>query len=84
MTLPFVKMHAHGDDFIIIDRRGEDNPITAQIARHLGNRRTGIGFNQLAVVLDCEEAAARVQFWNPDGTRLQTCGSATRGGSPDA
>ena len=21
MTLPFVKMHAHGDDFIIIDRR---------------------------------------------------------------
>ena len=79
MTLPFVKMHAHGDDFIIIDRRGEDNPITAQIARYLGNRRFGIGFNQLAVVLDCEQAAARVQFWNPDGTRLQTCGSATRG-----
>ena len=79
MTLPFVKMHAHGDDFIIVDRRGEDNPITAQIARYLGNRRFGIGFNQLAVVLDCEEAAARVQFWNPDGTRLHTCGSATRG-----
>ncbi|AZE55781.1 Diaminopimelate epimerase [Pseudomonas synxantha] len=79
MTLPFVKMHAHGDDFIIIDRRGQDNPITAQVARRLGNRHTGIGFNQLAVVLDCEDAAARIQFWNPDGTRLHTCGSATRG-----
>ena len=79
MTLPFVKMHAHGDDFIIIDRRGQDDPITAQIARRLGNRHTGIGFNQLAVVLDCTDAAACIKFWNADGTPLQTCGSATRG-----
>lgn len=79
MLLPFVKMHAHGDDFIIIDRRGLDDPITAAIARQLGNRHTGIGFNQLAVVYDCEEAAARISFWNANGTPLATCGSATRG-----
>lgn len=79
MPLPFVKMHAHGDDFIIIDRRGLQDPITAQIARQLGDRHTGIGFNQLAVVLDCEDAAARIHFWNADGTPLLTCGSATRG-----
>ncbi|NVZ20633.1 diaminopimelate epimerase [Pseudomonas costantinii] len=79
MTLPFVKMHAHGDDFIIIDRRGQSDPITAPIARKLGNRHTGIGFNQLAVVLDCDDAAARIKFWNPNGTPLETCGSATRG-----
>ncbi|MEX5630562.1 MULTISPECIES: diaminopimelate epimerase [Pseudomonas] len=79
MTLPFTKMHAHGDDFIIIDRRGLDDPVTPEVARRLGNRHTGIGFNQLAVVLDCEDAAARVKFWNPNGTPLQTCGSATRG-----
>ena len=79
MTLSFVKMHAHGDDFIIIDRRGLDDPITAHIARRLGNRHTGIGFNQLAVVLDCDDAAARIKFWNPNGTPLETCGSATRG-----
>ena len=79
MTLPFVKMHAHGDDFIIIDRRGLDDPITAQVARKLGNRHTGIGFNQLAVVLDCDDAVARIKFWNPNGTPLATCGSATRG-----
>ena len=79
MPLQFVKMHAHGDDFIIIDRRGLDDPINAKIARQLGNRHTGIGFNQLAVVLDCEDAAARIKFWNPNGTSLATCGSATRG-----
>lgn len=79
MTLSFVKMHAHGDDFLIIDRRGLDDPISAQVARRLGNRHTGIGFNQLAVVLDCADSAARIKFWNPNGTPLQTCGSATRG-----
>ena len=79
MTLPFVKMHAHGDDFIIIDRRGQEDPITAQLARRLGDRHTGIGFNQLAVILDGVDAAARIKFWNSNGTPLQTCGRATRG-----
>ena len=79
MTLQFVKMHAHGDDFIVIDRRGKGDPITAEIARRLGDRHRGIGFNQLAVVLDCDDAAARITFWNPNGTPLDTCGSATRG-----
>lgn len=79
MSLNFVKMHAHGDDFVIIDRRGQVDPITSAVARRLGDRNRGIGFNQLAVVLDCEDAAARVVFWNPDGSPLDTCGSATRG-----
>ncbi|KAF1032855.1 MAG: Diaminopimelate epimerase [Pseudomonas sp.] len=79
MTLPFVKMHAHGDDFVIIDRRGLHDPVTSEVARRLGDRHCGIGFNQLAVLTDCEDAAARVHFWNPNGTPLDTCGSATRG-----
>ena len=79
MTLSFVKMHAHGDDFVIVDLRGEVDPITSEVARRLGERNRGIGFNQLAVVRDCEDAAARLLFWNADGSRLDTCGSATRG-----
>jgi len=79
MTLNFVKMHAHGDDFVVIDLRGQSDPITAQVARRLGDRHRGIGFNQLALVLDCEDAAARIRFWNADGSPLDTCGSATRG-----
>ncbi|MBN3787917.1 diaminopimelate epimerase [Burkholderia sp. Ac-20353] len=79
MTIDFVKMHAHGDDFVVVDRRGKLDPITSDLARRLGDRNRGIGFNQLAVVLDCDDAAARVRFWNPDGTVLDTCGSATRG-----
>ena len=72
-------MHAHGDDFVVVDARGRKNPLNPEVARRLGDRKRGIGFNQLAVVLDCDDAAARLVFWNPDGTNLGACGSATRG-----
>ncbi len=79
MPIEFHKMHAHGDDFVIIDRRGQNNPITEKIASRLGDRNRGIGFNQLAVMLDCDDAAARLLFWNANGSALDACGSATRG-----
>lgn len=79
MTTPFIKMHAHGDDFVVVDMRGKIDPITSEVARRLGDRNRGIGFNQLAVMLDCDDAAARLRFWNPNGSMLDTCGSATRG-----
>jgi diaminopimelate epimerase len=77
--IDFVKMHAHGDDFILIDARHGENPINSEIARQLGDRHSGIGCNQLAVILDCSDAAARLLFWNADGSMLSVCGSATRG-----
>jgi len=36
MPLNFVKMHANGDDFVLIDARGRTNPITRELARALG------------------------------------------------
>jgi diaminopimelate epimerase len=72
-------MHAHGDDFVVVDMRGRTNLITQEKARRLGDRNKGIGFNQLAVILDCDDAAARLVFWNPNGSTLDACGSATRG-----
>lgn len=59
--------------------RGKVDPITSAVARRLGDRNRGIGFNQLAVLLDCDDAIARLRFWNPNGSMLDTCGSATRG-----
>ncbi|CRL52113.1 diaminopimelate epimerase [Pseudomonas sp. URMO17WK12:I11] len=79
MPLSFHKMHANGDDFVIVDSRNSPNPITSNVARRLGDRNRGVGFNQLAVVLDCDDADARLMFWNADGSTLDACGSATRG-----
>src|SRR3546814_343770 len=79
MPLSFHKMHANGDDFVVVDARNSTNPITNAMARRMGDRNRGIGFNQLAVMLDCEDADARLMFWNADGSTLDVCGSATRG-----
>lgn len=77
MPLPFQKLHANGDDFMLVDARGRDNPITSELARALGDRHRGVGFNQLVVLSDCPETAAQLTFWNADGSSLSTCGSAT-------
>lgn len=79
MSISFQKMHANGDDFVIVDLRGRANIIDRDVARRLGDRNRGIGFNQLAVISDCDDAAAQLAFWNPDGSTLDACGSATRG-----
>ncbi|HIC7211995.1 diaminopimelate epimerase [Burkholderia stabilis] len=81
MPIRFQKMNANGDDFAVIDLRGQDHAdvVDGDFARRMGDRRRGIGFNQLAVLSDCDDAAARVVFWNADGSPLDTCGSATRG-----
>lgn len=79
MQLNFHKMHANGDDFVIVDSRDSASPITSAMVRRMGNRNRGVGFNQLAVLLACDDADARVMFWNADGSALDVCGSATRG-----
>ncbi|KPN90061.1 diaminopimelate epimerase [Pseudomonas nunensis] len=79
MPLSFHKMHANGDDFVIVDARNASNPVTSSLARRMGDRNRGVGFNQLAVILDCDDADARLIFWNADGSALDACGSATRG-----
>jgi diaminopimelate epimerase len=76
--MQFRKIHSLGDDCVLIDARGRANPITPAAARLLGDRHRGIGFNQLGVMLDCEDAAAELLFWNPDGSPLGACGTATR------
>ncbi|PBJ20109.1 Diaminopimelate epimerase [Pseudomonas ogarae] len=79
MQLNFQKMHANGDDFVIVDSRHSANPVRSAMAQRMGDRNRGVGFNQLAVLLDCDDADARVMFWNADGSALDVCGSATRG-----
>jgi diaminopimelate epimerase len=76
--LRFMKMHGLGNDFVVIDARAGDPAVTPELARSLGDRHRGVGFDQLAVIARDPEAAARLTFWNTDGSRSATCGNATR------
>ncbi len=77
MNLPFMKMHGLGNDFVVIDSRARDIEMTADLAIAIGNRRTGIGFDQLAVISK-GKADAHIRFWNSDGSTCGACGNATR------
>jgi diaminopimelate epimerase len=76
--LPFMKMHGAGNDFVVIDSRGRGAVTTAALARAVGDRHTGIGFDQLAEIRDADGADFALDFWNSDGSRAGACGNATR------
>lgn len=76
--LPFMKMHGLGNDFVVIDSRGRGPVATAVLARALGDRNRGVGFDQLAEIRDADGADIALDFWNSDGSRAGACGNATR------
>lgn len=76
--LPFMKMHGAGNDFVVINSRGRGPVVTPALARAVGDRNRGVGFDQLAEIHDAEGADFALDFWNSDGSRAGACGNATR------
>lgn len=75
--LPFMKMHGLGNDFVVVDARASDPKMTAQIAKGIGDRHFGVGFDQLAIITQ-GQADAHLTFYNADGSTAGACGNATR------
>ena len=76
--LRFRKMHGLGNDFVVIDQRAEQATLSADLARAIGDRHRGVGFDQLAEIRPGTEADADLIFWNADGSQAEACGNATR------
>ena len=81
--LAFMKMHGLGNDFVVVDARARAPGLTPDLVRRIGDRHTGLGFDQLAVIDAGKShggaaADAHLTFWNADGSTSGTCGNATR------
>ena len=76
-SLPFMKMHGLGNDFVVLDARGKVLPVSAPLAIALGDRHRGVGFDQLAVISE-ETSGIHLTFYNADGSLSAACGNATR------
>ena len=78
--IAFIKMHGLGNDFVIIDARGEPLEIGAEAARRIADRRTGVGCDQLIVLGKARnrDAQAFMAIRNADGGESAACGNATR------
>ena len=73
-----MKMHGLGNDFVVIDSRGRDSVVTPALARAIGDRNRGVGFDQLAEIRSGDVADIDLNFWNADGSIAGACGNATR------
>lgn len=79
MGVSFYKMNGLGNDFVIIDARGQAVAFSAEAARRIGDRHRGVGFDQLiSIERDGQEDDVRMRIWNPDGSPAGACGNGAR------
>lgn len=80
VDLTFTKLEALGNDFMLVDARQQDFHADAGLVRKFGDRRRGVGFDQLLVVEHPQKgsSACRVAIFNSDGTPAEQCGNGMR------
>jgi diaminopimelate epimerase len=79
-NLPFVKMSGAGNDFVVIDNRAQNRPLSREQIARLCDRHFGIGADGLLAVepADQPEADFRMRYYNADGGEAEMCGNGAR------
>lgn len=77
-TLPFVKMHGIGNDYVYVDCFAHRVADPAALARRVSPRRTGIGSDGLILICPSTVADCRMEMYNADGSRGAMCGNGIR------
>lgn len=78
-SIKFVKMHGAGNDFILVDNRLGDFPLTTkEELAAFANRPSGIGCEGIILVEKSAKADFRMHFYNPDGSEAEMCGNGAR------
>ena len=75
--MQFTKVHGLGNDFIVLDGRGEPRDYVA-LSKKLCQRQTGIGADGLLIILPSERADIRMRIVNSDGSEAEMCGNGIR------
>ena len=80
MKLKFTKMHGAGNDFVVIDGINQKIDLTAAQWKQLGDRRFGVGADQLLLVEKSVQPGVdfRYRIFNADGGEVEQCGNGSR------
>ena len=80
MRLSFTKMQGAGNDFVVIDATREPLQLSPAQLRALGDRRFGVGADQILVVEPSRSADVdfRYRIFNNSGDEVEHCGNGAR------
>lgn len=73
----FTKMHGAGNDFLVVESRGEERDWAATSVA-MCHRNLGIGADGLMLVLPSDTADFRMRLFNADGSEAEVSGNGVR------
>ncbi|MCX7121464.1 MAG: diaminopimelate epimerase [Gammaproteobacteria bacterium] len=76
----FTKMHALGNDFVVLDTIRQSVVVTPELIRHIADRHRGVGCDQVLLLTSTENTAADFGYriFNADGNEVYQCGNGAR------
>jgi diaminopimelate epimerase len=80
MRLKFTKMQGAGNDFVVLDGTRAPIELTRDQLRRLGDRRFGVGADQILLVEPAREPGVdfRYRIFNNTGDEVEHCGNGAR------
>lgn len=81
MKIPFVKVQAAGNDFVLIDEYEKilvPEEKKHEFVKKISDRHFGIGSDGVIFLQKSENADAKFHFFNPDGSIAEMCGNGIR------
>jgi len=79
MLLHFTKMNGAGNDFVLVDNRQGDLPLSRETIARLCDRHRGVGADGLLAVEPARKGADfRMRYYNADGGEAEMCGNGAR------
>ncbi|TXI21366.1 MAG: diaminopimelate epimerase [Roseateles sp.] len=80
MKVRFTKMQGAGNDFVVIDATRQPFAFTTEQMRRLGDRRFGVGCDQILVIEPAQggDADFRYRIFNNTGDEVEHCGNGAR------
>ncbi len=82
MTIPFVKMHGAGNDFVVIDHRepflATDESARRALFAAMCDRRRGVGADGVLLLERSARTDFAMRYYNSDGGHADFCGNGAR------
>ncbi len=74
----FVKAHALGNDYLVVDPQALSFPLTPEAIRRICDRHLGVGSDGVLVHVPSERADFALRIFNPDGSEAEKSGNGLR------